>query len=277
MKRFTLKDYENFIPEIEKVEYWKAFPKWHSMKRKVLRINIVYYLQGKVKYIINDKTYFAEGGDVVVLYKNDIAQVAEILQEPISCYTFLLEHDYEEDYTYELPFPTQFYIGKHLELIALYKRAFQLFLEREEGYYFEGRAICMQILSKLMQFVLKQQSPYKSLLKIEKIKQYIMEHYSENIQISNIANVVDLQTSYVGVYFKKHAGISIKNYINYVRIRKAQQLLINHNTNVTEASSLCGFKDVYYFSRVFKKTVGISPREYIVNYNDHENLEEGLF
>ena len=62
--------------------------------------------------------------------------------------------------------------------------------------------------------------------------------------------------------FKSAVNTTPVKYINYLRLEKAKNMLINSNYSVNEIAFSVGFEDAYYFSRLFKKEIGISPSEY---------------
>ena len=68
--------------------------------------------------------------------------------------------------------------------------------------------------------------------------------------------------SYLSSLFKKETGTTITDYINSTRIRQALILLNTSSLPIGEVASRCGFLDSNYFSRIFKKQLGLSPREY---------------
>ncbi|MBQ8300461.1 MAG: helix-turn-helix transcriptional regulator, partial [Clostridia bacterium] len=93
------------------------------------------------------------------------------------------------------------------------------------------------------------------------IIEYINEHLYESIKIQDIADNFFLNPDYVARIFKKYTNTPIGNYITIQRITKARQLLREGNT-VTEVQIKTGYASYEHFFRTFKKTVGISPREY---------------
>ena len=97
---------------------------------------------------------------------------------------------------------------------------------------------------------------------VEKIKDQLESHYSEDISISKIAGSVYLSSTYVCILFKKHMGMTINEYLSHVRIERAKALLQNSSHTVAEVALSVGYHDPKYFSRIFRKTVGVPPSEY---------------
>lgn len=97
---------------------------------------------------------------------------------------------------------------------------------------------------------------------INQVNDYISNNLDRPITIENIAKEVTLSPSYLRDMYKKAIGISIHEYINQSKIRKAKKLLEISSLNITEVGTQCGFDTVYSFSRFFKNRVGVSPKRY---------------
>lgn len=100
----------------------------------------------------------------------------------------------------------------------------------------------------------------KRLVKV--IKDFIMKHYHEPISLNVIAENIYLSPSYISDLFKNQTGENITDYLARVRIEKAKILLKDLQIKSYEIGEMVGYKDPAYFSKVFKKVVGVSPNEY---------------
>lgn len=97
---------------------------------------------------------------------------------------------------------------------------------------------------------------------IEASKEYIKNHFSEDINVNDIANLFSISPTYFSKLFKKEVGIPPVVYINKYRIEKACYYFNNTDFTVKEVAELCGYSDPFYFSKAFKSIVGIPPKEY---------------
>jgi len=94
------------------------------------------------------------------------------------------------------------------------------------------------------------------------VKRYIREHYQEDISLPVLAELVNISPVYLSRLFKKEEGINFVDYLNQYRIEAAKKLLQDIRYNIIEVAHLSGFHNTKYFSKIFKKAVGITPSEY---------------
>jgi len=86
--------------------------------------------------------------------------------------------------------------------------------------------------------------------------------YEEDFGLAEVADYVGMNKQYFSSLFKKEVGQGFSDYLNSVRINKACELLRNTDLKSYEISEVIGFQDESYFSRVFKKVIGVRPNEY---------------
>lgn len=98
---------------------------------------------------------------------------------------------------------------------------------------------------------------------VEAVKAYIQQHYTEELELQRLADRVYLTPSYLSKLFKTEAGETITDYIISVRIARAKDhLLRDPSLKTYEVGELVGYGDPAYFNKVFKKVVGLTPKEY---------------
>lgn len=97
---------------------------------------------------------------------------------------------------------------------------------------------------------------------MEQAAAYFNEYYPTNISIEDYAHAKHMSTSWFIRNFKKYHGITPLNYIVKLRIANAQSLLETTSYNVTEIANIVGYDNPLYFSRLFHKQVGMSPKQY---------------
>ena len=97
---------------------------------------------------------------------------------------------------------------------------------------------------------------------IERSILFMKANLMERLTLEGIAKEMKLSASHFSLLFRKKTGYSPMEYLIYLRIQKACQLLDSTSLRVGEVSQKVGYDDQYYFSRIFKKVMGISPAGY---------------
>lgn len=98
--------------------------------------------------------------------------------------------------------------------------------------------------------------------KIHQIKQFISEHSHKDISLNILAQKVDLSPIYISKMFKEKLGINYIDFLTECRIEKAKKLLNDPERSLKEITFEVGYHEPNYFSKVFKKMCGVSPKEY---------------
>lgn len=93
-------------------------------------------------------------------------------------------------------------------------------------------------------------------------KQYINDHYQENITLRSVANYLHMNASYVSSLFKMKTDISFTQYLTDIRIQNALLLVTTTQKSAAEISELVGYSNPNYFIKVFKKVTGSTISEY---------------
>ena len=100
------------------------------------------------------------------------------------------------------------------------------------------------------------------------VKDYIREHMMENISVTDIAEALHFNPQHLMRVFKKKTGLSVLEYITQVRLDVAKNALENTDLPIREIASIVGYADHAYFTRVFRKELGISPSLYRSRFRD---------
>jgi two-component system response regulator YesN len=108
----------------------------------------------------------------------------------------------------------------------------------------------------------ERKSSYKNHI-ILNVQKYIHSHIEERLTLNDIAFVFGISPNYLSTLFKKNSELGFTDYVNNAKIRRAKELLKESNLKVYEVADQLGYESAFYFSKVFKKFEGISPRDFI--------------
>jgi two-component system response regulator YesN len=98
---------------------------------------------------------------------------------------------------------------------------------------------------------------------VKTTREYLENHYADDISLEDMAEQVNISPQYFSKLIKKTTGFNFIDWLSMLRVKKAKELLTNSNLTVKEVCFMVGYKDPNYFSRIFKKRIGITPSEYI--------------
>ena len=178
---------------------------------------------------------------------------------------------------YIRPFSDTAKRNRIIELLALSNNAWNL------GNFQEGQQIdYMNYLIQLMNYSGDQLIDYASQLFlliiriarpqnsinysnhiVQATKEYLEKHYADDISLENMAEQVNMSPQYLSKLIKKSTGFNFIEWLSMLRVKKAKELLTSSNLTVKEVCFMVGYKDPNYFSRIFKKRIGITPSEYV--------------
>lgn len=144
----------------------------------------------------------------------------------------------------------------------LFKKLVDSWNEKLPGYEFITRTLLQQLFIAIYQNIRKQNQNYSISLKIETIIQYMHQHVHDKITLPELSERVHVSPFYLSRTFKEATGYSVIGYFNKMKMDKAKELLIEGDKKVKEIAQELGFTDEFYFSRMFKKTEGVSPSEF---------------
>lgn len=237
---------------------------WQLSTTRINFYDITYIVDGCITYEVDGMAYKLKKGDVIYIKKGSHRQTLVDSDNPARYFATNFDFSYSSGPYYELPFPIVFNIQNDIRLISLYGRLKQIWLEKDDGYQLQARAMFILILHRLINYIQSKGTP--SILedkRIQKAKTYILENYHTNIEILRLAEDANLNPLYFSSLFKKQTGFSPMAYLQRIRIHMAETLLSMGGYTVSEVCYRCGFKDPFHFSKTFKKLIGKSPSSYL--------------
>ncbi|WP_224994393.1 AraC family transcriptional regulator [Cesiribacter sp. SM1] len=103
--------------------------------------------------------------------------------------------------------------------------------------------------------------------RIEQAFEFMQKNYSKDISLADVAGVVNMPEVSFSRFIKKRTGRTFIESLNEIRLGHASRMLIDTTQTVAEVSFHCGFNNLSYFNRVFKKKNGCTPTEFRQNYS----------
>ncbi len=158
-------------------------------------------------------------------------------------YNFLLEKESAENSVRENP-------GKKAEY----------FREIDHCQYLEE---FHQIFAGIMEALSRESgSAEKQNENISEIRQFILQHYSENLELSQLAEQFNYNYNYLSTYFNQQMKESFSEYLNRIRIEKSCEIMKSSPYSIAQVSAMVGYSDPSYFCRIFKSQIGRTPSQW---------------
>ena len=242
---------------------------------------LIFFLSGKVTYMVEGVTYFLKPWDMLLVQHNMIHKPVIDPAEPYERVVIWLGRDYlTERSTQDAPLDQCFDLarerGFHLlradgEQRLQYMQTIQSMEEAlrsdEFGSARLADTLCQQMLIRVNRDILRsrtaqeEQDSYKVDPKIEEILKYIGTHLEEELSVDLLAKQFFISRYYLMHRFKDVTGYTVHQYISQKRLLRAGEL-IRQGVSVMKAAEQAGFSDYSTFLRAFRKTFHMSPKEF---------------
>ncbi|WP_219834588.1 AraC family transcriptional regulator [Paenibacillus sp. R14(2021)] len=165
----------------------------------------------------------------------------------------------------EVLFPFLIRPRNSLPYIQLFGEAQSVFSEKPFGYHLLLRSLLLRILSHIVSDVVTNEGVSKDAdhrAEITQAIQYMYEHYAEDIDFSTFMHAGELTPNYFRKLFKDATGKTPLELLTSIRLEKAKLLIQEGRHSISKISAMVGYPDIHYFSKLFKKVEGISPKYY---------------
>ncbi len=106
--------------------------------------------------------------------------------------------------------------------------------------------------------------------RVQKIKQYINDHYTETLRLEDISRLVGMTPTSFSRFFKLRTGKSLSDYVLDIRLGFAARMLVDSTNNISEICFECGFNNLSNFNRIFKSRRGVTPKEFRAMYKKNK-------
>ena len=108
--------------------------------------------------------------------------------------------------------------------------------------------------------------------RIQKVKQYVVDHYPEHLKLSDLAELVGMSPVSFSRFFHQRTGRTLSEYIVDIRLGFAARMLVDSPKNISEICYECGFNNLSNFNRIFKARRNCTPREFRAMYKKNKVL-----
>lgn len=242
---------------------------------------IYFALSDGYRFVVNDKVYPLEKGDLFVFNHADIHHTIITYEKPREIYVVHFMPQYIRDLSSPQTNLLQCFTERgpdfshrvHLDpneaqdLITLFDKAIYYYENKVYGQDIYQKVLLVEILLLVNSFyrhseITNHQKQTYEFGKISPILDYINIHFNEDISLGHLAQMFYLNKDYLGNIFKLATGYTVKEYIIARRMMFAKQFLLE-NEPIPRVMEKVGYTNYSHFMRTFKKHVGVTPKQYL--------------
>lgn len=231
-----------------------------EFKSRYLKHNeLIFNLSGNSKVFFNGKELINSAKNIRFLPAGDCFEYRVKRIERGECIDVFFDTD--------VPFSDEALVldmSKRESIEPLFKRLFCSFVAKDEGYILECKSLLYRIFYEM------RRTSYIPERKFRLIKPALdiinSDFLTREIRTGELAEAAGISETYLKQLFNERFGAPPKRYVIQMRINRAQDMLRFEDFTVTQIAEMCGFSDVYYFSRQFKKYTGLTPTEFSKKY-----------
>ena len=258
-------------------EYSYVTAHWHE-EAEFTRIG-----KGSCTYQIHLETYDVEEGDLIFIPPAVLHAISNEKEERMQSETYVFHMDFLGAKAADIcairylnPLMNQKLIPPFVikKGHPLYEKAADLFEDinteydkKKPGYEIAIKSYLLQFVAALIPYCTRNTEAGAILTehakKLKEVLSYIDAHYMKELTISGLAGICFFSEYYFMRFFKKYMGMSCVQYIKNVRLERAADQFENGETNTLEVALACGFSNLSYFHREFKKKYGMTPKRFI--------------
>lgn len=224
---------------------------------------LIYCTEGKGVIEVEDQIYRLEKSDAFCIPRNVRHKYYADEKEP---WSILWVHFKGENTNY---FPLEERRIVHINsrhsdnrMMVLFNLLFRVL---ERNYTIGNFIYISQVLSLILSEIYFREKVDESSVQdrhVTMVIRYMYQHLRENLTLEEISEEVQLSKSYLNAVFKAQTGKSPVEFFIHLKMQEACKLLKSTDYYIYEVSAELGYTDQYYFSRIFKKVVGVSPKDY---------------
>ncbi len=245
----------------------ETHPRYTCLKGTRPYSRLFFVLSGKTHFKardVNGESYslWASAGDIV--YLPDDVEYESFWDDPEDINYMSIAFTLEGDSGQKLIFSERIDI-----IVSDRQELFRLAFENIVSSWYRGelgyRLKCSSMFLDLLHMLLLENAKQlygKSHGEIYKGILYLENHYLDDIEPDALARLCGMSPSSFRSHFQAIKGMSPVQYKNYLKMKRASELLRSGEYTVSEVSEAVGCSDVYYFSKLFKRTYGVSPKKY---------------
>lgn len=254
------------------------------------QIEIKLFLEGTTTIIVEEEIFIVQPGDLLVINPYEFHTTVKLEKDPCRYHLLMIDLDFFASHGFSEIDLYKIFIGdrtrfcnqirNNVRLNEIIRNIVAEFCDKREGYRIVIEGLFMEFFTLLLRdyqdmcggekYTIRNESLYK---KIEPAISQMVRDFSHHFTLEELAGLCCLSKYHFCRTFKQVTDMTPLQYLTEYRLKYAEVLMARTDYTITEVAECCGFGDVAYFSRVYKKYRGVPPKIYSAkNYQSTENI-----
>lgn len=229
-----------------------ASPNWHE------NIELLLCVSGEAEAVISSRPAKMEKDSIIVVNSGRI-HYTNTISERVEYHCLIIDADFLD----EAGFSSDVC---ELEEVIRDERAVEIFLDitkelSDKKPYYESavKGNILLLMAHLSRSYASNNVEGENDIMVKKAIRYIKKNYKNKINVEVLASYTGFSRFYFSRCFKRLTGYSVSEYTGFLRCREAKRLLTGTDMTVSEVAAMCGYGDVSYFTKVYKRHMGVCP------------------
>ncbi len=225
-------------------------------------VELIYMLEGTVEATVNGNSYTLKKGDLFFVFPNQVHYYENYnnLDCVMTVFNPAICGQLGDAFSSNVPSENVIECGENSDVPYIIKKID----EKRESPFFENvvSAYYMLISDEIFSRTEMTTQITASQELIFSVIQYCVNNYRERITLDSVSKELSISKYYISRIFSEKINMNFKDYVNGLRIREAQHMLVTTSRPISEIALDIGFSSFRSFNRLFKETVGMTPSDY---------------
>lgn len=248
------------IRSVISVETKKSESEHQNYSSNLKYHELIYIASGEAEVVFSDTIFTNKPGDIIFLPLGEYSSYSANILKDERCFDIFFSGDFKLP-----PIADSQNFVKNTNIPLLFEKLYRTWQRKEIAYYNKCMSLFYEILAE-MELTTSKYIPSKKGDRLETALDYIHSHYTDtHFEYERLPSLCGISYTYFKRLFTERFCVTPSEYVRNLKISRACELLRLEQYSVTRISEMCGFSDIYFFSKQFKKYVGVSPNKYKKN------------
>ncbi len=250
-------DFE-YMPALHFFVHRICTPKWVIVPQLIDFNDLTYVYAGQGVYLVDGERIDVYPGCLLSIPSGCWREAYTDAKAPLRLYAVNYNmYDYQRNpIAPDLPLCADIGISK--ELLYNLDTLARVWVLKEPTYPLMAASTFLNILSLIVMTLKAEKTAYGD-ARVKMVADYVLSHINSAVLTKELVDLVKLHPVYLNSLVRKHTGNTLRSFVNRIKINVAEDMIVHEKVSVQEAAARCGYSDIYYFSKIFKKMKGYPP------------------